>query len=190
MKGDSITVSLIEAASKERPYQTLRTWAIRILERRIKGVRGIRKVRIEREGDEFVIRTTGSNLEAVLKIPQVDISRTTTNDCREVARVLGVEAARACLFRELMKVLEEQGLEVDHRYVRLIADAMTYQGSLEAIRLQALGIPSGFFSEMKTPLSKMAFEWTYHVALNAARRGDRNPIESPLDALIMGQLPT
>jgi DNA-directed RNA polymerase subunit A' len=190
VKGDSITVSLIEAASKERPYQALRTWAIRILERRIKGIRGIRKIRIEKEGDEFVIKTTGSNLEAVLKIPQVDISRTTTNDCKEVAKVLGIEAARACLFRELMKVLEEQGLEVDHRYVRLIADAMTYQGSLEAIRLQALGIPSGFFSEMKTPLSKMAFEWTYHVALNAARRGDRNPVESPLDALIMGQLPT
>jgi len=42
---------------------------------------------------------------------------------------------------------------------------------------------------MKTPLSKMAFEWTTHVILNTARRGEVNKILGPLDALIMGQTP-
>ncbi len=78
---------------------------------------------------------------------------------------------------------------MDKRYISLVADTMTYSGTIEAIRLQAAGVASGFFSEMKTPLSKMAFEWTTHVILNTARRGEDNPIVGPLDALIMGQTP-
>ncbi len=189
-KGDLMIISLIEAANRDKPFQTLRSWSMKILDRRMRGIKGIRKVRVERSREgEYVLKTTGSNLKAVLNMPQVDATRTITNDCREVAEVLGIEAARECIFRQLMGVLEEQGLEVNGRYVSLIADAMAYKGHLEAMRLQALGIPSGFFSEMKTPLSKMAFEWTYHVILNCARRGDKNIISSPLDALIVGQTP-
>ncbi|MEM3929001.1 MAG: DNA-directed RNA polymerase subunit A' [Candidatus Korarchaeum sp.] len=193
LEGDTIVVELYEAASKEKPLQTLRSWSYRILDKTISGVRGIKRAWVETvETDgrkEYIIRTSGSNLAAVLSMGCVDISRTITNDCKEVERVLGIEAARNCIFNELASILEEQGLEVDRRYISLVADTMTYSGTIEAIRLQAAGVSSGFFSEMKTPLSKMAFEWTTHVILNTARRGEVNRILGPLDALIMGQTP-
>ncbi|MEM2542538.1 MAG: hypothetical protein QXR35_03645, partial [Candidatus Korarchaeum sp.] len=193
LEGDTIVVELYEAASKEKPLQTLRSWSYRILDKTISGVRGIKRAWVETvETDgrkEYIIRTSGSNLAAALSMGCVDISRTITNDCKEVERVLGIEAARNCIFNELASILEEQGLEVDRRYISLVADTMTYSGTIEAIRLQAAGVSSGFFSEMKTPLSKMAFEWTTHVILNTARRGEVNRILGPLDALIMGQTP-
>ncbi|MCS7103039.1 MAG: hypothetical protein NZ992_04055, partial [Candidatus Korarchaeum sp.] len=193
LEGDTIVVELYEAASKEKPLQTLRSWSYRILDKTVSGVRGIKRAWVETvETDgrkEYVIRTSGSNLAAVLSMSCVDVARTITNDCKEVERVLGIEAARNCIFNELVSILEEQGLEVDRRYISLVADTMTYSGTIEAIRLQAAGVSSGFFSEMKTPLSKMAFEWTTHVILNTARRGEVNRILGPLDALIMGQTP-
>jgi DNA-directed RNA polymerase subunit A' len=193
VEGDKIIVDLYEAAGRDKPLQTLRSWAYRILDKPVSGVRGIKRAwveTVETNGKkEYVIRTSGSNLAAVLSMSCVDIARTITNDCKEIERVLGIEAARNCIFNELASILEEQGLEVDRRYISLVADIMTYSGTIEAIRLQAAGVPSGFFSEMKTPLSKMAFEWTTHVILNTARKGEVNRILGPLDALIMGQTP-
>ena len=81
----------------------------------IKGVPGIKRVLITEEKGEWVIRTDGSNLSKVLEIPEVDTSRTTTNNVHEIAKTLGVEAARNALINEAMGVLEEQGLDVDIR---------------------------------------------------------------------------
>ncbi len=193
LEGDKVVVELFEAAKKDKPLQTLRSWSYRVLDKLVSGIKGIKRAWVETvEVDgkkEYVIRTTGSNLAEVLNLSCVDVSKTITNDCKEIEKVLGIEAARNCIFKELARILEEQGLEVDRRYISLVADTMTYSGTIEAIRLQAAGVASGFFSEMKTPLSKMAFEWTTHVILNTARRGEDNPIVGPLDALIMGQTP-
>jgi len=190
IEGNLVKISMVEAAGRERPYLTLRQWTQRILEKRIRGVGGIERVWVEAtEEGEFVIKTRGSNLKEVVRLEFVDPPRTITNDCKEIYEVLGVEAARACILNELSRILSEQGLEVDRRYVSLVADAMTHTGKPTPLSLQASGVPSGFFSEMKTPLSKMAYEWVYHVVLNTARRGEDNPIRGPLDALIMGQTP-
>lgn len=193
LEGDTVIVELFEAAKKDKPLQTLRSWSYRVLDKLVSGIKGIKRAWVEtievNGRRDYVIRTMGSNLAGVFNLSCVDVSRTISNDCKEIERVLGIEAARSCIFNELSRILEEQGLEVDRRYISLVADTMTYSGTIEAIRLQAAGVASGFFSEMKTPLSKMAFEWTAHVILNTARRGENNPIVGPLDALIMGQIP-
>ncbi len=194
-RGEFIVVNMRELAKpgEEYNYQALRKWAMMVVSERIGGIKGIKQavaelVRTEK-GEEFVITTQGSNLKEVLKLEFVDPTRTTTNDCSEIAEVFGIEAARQSLLNELWEVLKEQGLEVDRRYISLIADAMTRNGNLEAVRLSAMHIPSGYFSVAKSPLSQMAFEWTRHVALIAARKGEDNPINSPLDAIITGQIP-
>ncbi len=189
VKDGVIYVSLLEASKRDKPLQTLRSWSYRVIDKMISGIKGIKRAWVEIEDGEYVIKTSGSNLKEVLNMPCVDYTRTITNDCKEIESVLGIEAARNCVLNELARILEEQGLEVDRRYITLVADAMAYWGRLEAVRLQAAGVSSGLFSVMKTPLSKMAFEWTYHVILNTGRRGEDNPIEGPLDALIMGQTP-
>ncbi len=194
VEGDLILVDMPDIAEREKPYQTLRSWSMRIVSKQVRGIKGIKGINAIRQetsdgGYEYYLRTRGSNLREVLRLEFVDPTRTLTNDCREITEILGIEAGRECLLRELLKVLREQGLEVDRRYVTLVVDAMTYAGKILPIALQASGVPSGFFAVMKSPLSKMAFEWVYHVALNTAMRGERNPINGPLDALIMGQTP-
>ena len=192
-EGERIVVNMEEVAAMKEPFQTLRKWALVVLNERIKGVKRIgralaRKIRTKR-GNKFVIMTQGSNLKEVINMEFVDAVKTTTNDCAEVMKVLGIEAARNCLSNELNSVLKQQGLEVDQRYISLLADAMTITGTLQAIRLSAMYVPSGYFAEAKSPLSQMAFEWTRHVAMIVARRGEDNPVDSPLDALMMGQVP-
>jgi DNA-directed RNA polymerase II subunit RPB1 len=46
---------------------------------------------------EWVLETEGTNLLEVLSIPEVDHTRTVSNDIVEIINVLGIEAARAAL---------------------------------------------------------------------------------------------
>ena len=89
----------------------------------IKGVKGITYVLpvFDENIGEYVIKTFGSNLQEVLKIPEVDETRTYTNDIHEIERVLGIEAAREAIVREIISVLEEQGLSIDIRYILLLS---------------------------------------------------------------------
>ena len=51
----------------------------------------------------------------------------TTNDVGAVLRTFGVEAARATIVHEVIKVFEVYGIGVDVRHLALIADFMTHQ---------------------------------------------------------------
>jgi DNA-directed RNA polymerase beta' subunit len=68
----------------------------------------------------------------------VDTTRTTTNNVYEIWQMLGIEAARTALVKEITNTLEEQGLEVDTRHIMLVADLMTSKGYLQQIGRHAL----------------------------------------------------
>lgn len=57
----------------------------------------------------------------------VDVDAITTNDVGAVMQTFGVEAARATLVREVVKVFGVYGIGVDVRHLGLIADFMTHQ---------------------------------------------------------------
>lgn len=59
---------------------------------------------------EWVLETDGINLRKVLCVDGVDPKRTMSNSCVEVMEVLGIEAARASLLRELRMVIEVRPL--------------------------------------------------------------------------------
>src|SRR3989344_2576970 len=94
----------------------------------ISGVKDIHYVLPVKQQNEFVIITSGSNLKDVLKIKDVDTARTTTNSVFEVLDVLGVEAARQAIINESIKVIEDQGLDIDLRHIMFISDVMTSSG--------------------------------------------------------------
>jgi DNA-directed RNA polymerase subunit A" len=82
----------------------------------LKGIERIaRTIVVKGKEGKYFIRTSGSNLEKVMKHPKVDGKRAHTNDVQEINRVLGVEAARNSLMLELMQVLDMQNLNVDKR---------------------------------------------------------------------------
>ncbi len=159
-----------------------------ILKTRIKGVRGIRKVILQRRYDpsagkhEYVLLTEGSNLAEVLALPQVDHRRTRTNDVHEIERVLGIEAARQALINEIMNTLREQGLEVDVRHVMLVADLMTWSGIVRQIGRH------GIVGEKRSVLARAAFEITAKQLFDASASGEFDSLRGVTENLVIGQL--
>jgi DNA-directed RNA polymerase subunit A' len=152
-----------------------------ITESPIRGIPEIKRVLTTYEGGEWVIRTDGSNLEGVLAIEGVDPTRTTTNDIHEIAQILGIEAARNALIKEAHSVLEEQGLDVDIRHVMLVSDIMTNTGQIQQIGRH------GISGKKSSVLARAAFELTIQHLVNAAIKGETDPLKGVIENIIVGQ---
>jgi DNA-directed RNA polymerase subunit A' len=147
----------------------------------IKGIPGIKRVLVTEEHGEWVIRTDGSNLPKVLEVYGVDTSRTTTNNVHEIAKTLGIEAARNALIHESKGVLEDQGLDVDVRHVMLVADMMTSTGEVQQIGRH------GISGKKSSVLARAAFEITVPNIVDAAIKGESDPLEGVTENVIVGQ---
>ena len=159
----------------------------KVMSFKLRGIKGINRVVIQREGDEYVLYTDGSNLRGVLEAVErgelkgIDVARIMTNNIHEIAEVLGIEAARAAIIRESMKVLEEQGLDVDIRHVMLVADLMTCTG-----RVRQIG-RHGVSGEKESVLARAAFEVTVKHLLEASARGEEDHLQGVTENVIVGQ---
>ena len=101
----------------------------------LRGVKNINKVvlrkikdnLIEKGGaykkeDIWVLDTIGTNLLDVLGLDYIDQNRTISNDIIEIFNVLGMEAARQCIYNELAEVLEFDGSYVNAHHMALLCD--------------------------------------------------------------------
>jgi DNA-directed RNA polymerase III subunit RPC1 len=52
---------------------------------------------------------------------------TSSNHVTEVAQVLGIEAARRTIIKEIQFIMESHGMIVDPRHVMLLGDVMSYK---------------------------------------------------------------
>jgi DNA-directed RNA polymerase subunit A" len=173
-------------SKRELTIQQLNKLKDRILKVRIKGVPKIRRTVIRKvdlgNGDyEYVIATEGSNLKDILSIEGIDKRRVYTNDIFEVYSILGIEAAREVIIREAMRVLEDQGLDVNIRHVMLIADAMTRTGRIKQIGRH------GIVGDKASVLAKAAFELTTKHLYDAAARAAVDHILGNAESIITGQ---
>ena len=158
----------------------------------LKGVKGVNRASIrivdEKVVDgkvvrEYAIVTEGSNLAEVLFMEGVDYRRTTTNNIFEIAEVLGIEAARNAIIREIMRVLEDSGLDVDIRHVMLVADVMTWNGTIRQIgRLGVTG-------EKPSVLARAAFEVTVKQLYDAAVSGEEESLKGVTESVVAGVPP-
>lgn len=153
----------------------------RILDLRLKGIKGIKRVLVQKEGDEYVLHTDGSNLSAVLQVKGIDPHKVYTNNISEIAEVLGIEAARSAIIKEAFQVLDQQGLDVDMRHVILIADLMTCTGKIRQIGRH------GVSGEKSSVLARAAFEVTVKHLLDAASHGEEDALEGVTENVIVGQ---
>ena len=147
----------------------------------IKGVPNIRRVLVTEEKGEWVIRTDGSNLPRALEIVGVHPTRTVANNIHEIAKTLGIEAARSVIIKEAVGVLEEQGLDVDIRHVMLAADIMTATGEVRQIGRH------GISGEKASVLARAAFEITVPNIVEASIRGESDPLKGVTENVIVGQ---
>ncbi|EGV63065.1 hypothetical protein CANTEDRAFT_122800, partial [Yamadazyma tenuis ATCC 10573] len=68
------------------------------------------------QGQEWVLETDGVNLADVMSIPGVDSSRTYSNNFIEILSVLGIEATRSALYKEILNVIAFDGSYVNYRH--------------------------------------------------------------------------
>ncbi len=171
----------IKPESSENELMEMYKLKEKLKETYIRGVKGITHVLPVKDGNEFIIITSGTNLADVLKIPEVDSMKTTTNDIHETAKVLGIEAARNTIIREAEKVIEDQGLDVDIRHILFISDAMCRTGSVKGITR------SGITGEKKSVLAKASFETPLKHLVNASLIGEKDELNSVIENVMLNQ---
>lgn len=173
--------NLLIMAPEEPSYRELLQLVEKIKKISLKGIEGIKRVVIRKEGDEYVLYTEGSALRKVMQFDGIDPNRTKTNNINEIAEVLGIEAGRNAIINEATDTLREQGLSVDVRHIMLVADIMTVDGEVKQIGRH------GVSGEKASVLARAAFEVTVNHILDAAVRGDVDDLRGVTENVIVGQ---
>ncbi len=173
--------NLLVMAPEEPSYRELLQLVEKIKRLSLKGVEGIKRVVIRKEGEEYILYTEGSSLKKVMQFDGVDPDRIKTNNINEIGEVLGIEAARNAIINEATDTLREQGLSVDVRHIMLVADIMTVDGEVKQIGRH------GVSGEKASVLARAAFEVTVNHILDAAIRGDVDDLKGVTENVIVGQ---
>ena len=167
---------------KEYNIKELRKLRDRIGNMVFKGIKGVETAIIYKEKEDWIIQTIGSNLKEVFKIEEVDETRTICNNPHEIAEVLGIEAARNLLLLEIKKVLQQQGLDVNLRFLFIIADTMTFSGTINPIGRY------GVAGRKHSILARAGFEETVKNIVNAAVKRGKDELKSSFENLMIGNI--
>lgn len=176
---DSLTI-IAKPKAKQYGLKDLQAIRTKLRERHVKGIRGIKQILVEKDGEEWKITTLGSNFRKVLELKGVDKRRTYTNNIFEVAEVLGIEAARNLIIREALNILREQGVDTDVRHIMLVADIMTHTGVIQPIGRY------GVAGSKASVLARANFEETVKHLTKAAYLGERDTLTSLVENVIIG----
>jgi len=178
---NSVVLNLVDEEADAPAVIVVRN---KVLKTTVKGVPDIARVTIVKKNDEYVIQTTGSNLSKVLEVEGIDKNNVRTNNVSEIAETLGIEAARNALINELSNTLEDQGLEVDQRYLMLVSDLMCHRGYMQQIGRH------GIAGTKDSVLARAAFEITVPTIAGAARTGETEQLRGITENVIVGsQIP-
>uniref|UniRef100_A0A0K8TN99 DNA-directed RNA polymerase subunit n=1 Tax=Tabanus bromius TaxID=304241 RepID=A0A0K8TN99_TABBR len=132
---------------------------------------------------EWLLETDGTSMMKVLSERDVDPVRTYSNDICEIFQVLGIEAVRKSVEKEMNAVLQFYGLYVNYRHLALLCDVMTAKGHLMAITRH------GINRQDTGALMRCSFEETVDVLMDAAAHAETDPMRGVSENIIMGQLP-
>ena len=184
-------VSIID---NEDMISTLKTIETTILNLILKGIDKIQKASMSNvksivdfedgeyiEKPQWVIDTTGSNLNEILGNDNIDPYRTISNNIVEIYETFGIEAVRNLLLQEILDVIEYSGAYVNYRHVSLLADTMTNKGFLMSIDR------FGINKSDRGPLAKCSFEETPDILAKAALFGELDHINGVSSNIMMGQ---
>ncbi|MBR9693433.1 DNA-directed RNA polymerase subunit A'' [Candidatus Woesearchaeota archaeon] len=171
----------VKSTSKEEPLKDVYRVREKIKGIYINGVRGVTQVLPVKRGDEYLIITAGTNLKAILKMEEVDTTRTVSNNLYEIGEVLGIEAVREQIIREVIKVLEAQGIGIDIRHILLVADTMTMSGHVQGISRY------GIVKTKPSVLARASFETPLRHIFNASIIGEEDQLNSVIENVMLNQ---
>jgi DNA-directed RNA polymerase II subunit RPB1 len=162
----------------------------------LKGIEKVNKVELQKKEGlkydpitkvfnkvyEYNLDTDGTNLLEVLGHPDVDYTRTVSNDVNEIYAIFGVEAARQCLYNELNSVIKDAEASVNFRHLSILVDTMTNKGALMSIDRH--GINKGDIG----PLAKCSFEEVNDVLVKAGVFSEVDRVNGVSANIILGQI--
>ncbi|TVY56528.1 DNA-directed RNA polymerase III subunit RPC1 [Lachnellula cervina] len=130
------------------------------------------------KNDEHTVLVEGYGIKACMTTEGVIGTKCTTNSVMECFQVLGIEAARTTIAKEIAVVMGDMG--IDPRHMQLLADVMTYKG-------EVLGITRFGLSKMRDSVLQLAsFEKTPDHLFDAAAGMKTDQIEGVSECIIMG----
>ena len=185
------------ANTADKDIKILRNLETKIKELIIKGISGINETYmgtkktnhtifedgIYKEVGEFIITTTGTNLIEILSHPHIDGTRTFSNNIQEINAVLGIEAARQMIEREISGVFESSDASVSSRHIGLLCDIMSHNGNIMSVDRH------GINKSNIGPLAKCSFEETTVIMMNAAVFGEFDGLKGVSSNIMLGQIP-
>lgn len=143
----------------------------------------VRTVHFTENGDienknEFIIRTSGINVDAIKNINGIDLKNTYINDVIQHYENYGVEATRNLIIAELTRIISDS---VNFQHFSIFADLMTNIGTLVSIDRHGI-------AKLDTePLARASFEKTIEHMQNAAINNEIDNMRS-VSSQIMGGL--
>ena len=129
----------------------------------------------------WVLYTEGSNLLDIFSHPNVDASRTFTNDIFEIYEVLGIEAAREVILNEITDLIGSDGTYINFRHTALLADIMVNRGAIMSIDRH------GINKSDRGPLPKCSFEETTDMLAQAAIFSELDKMTGVSSNIMFGQ---
>ncbi|CAK5263000.1 unnamed protein product [Mycena citricolor] len=154
----------------------------------VKGVNTIQRAVINikdkddvrgRKGDKELL-VEGYGLQQCMVTEGVVGEYTTSNHVIEVAKVLGIEAARRTIINEIQYTMKSHDMIIDPRHVMLLGDVMSYKG-------EVLGITRFGVAKMKDSVLMLAsFEKTTDHLFDASAYGKNDSIAGVSESIIMG----
>lgn len=131
---------------------------------------------------EWVITTKGIDINKMKLIKSIDFYNTQINSIHEAYTNFGIEAARTLIIKEIDRVLNDAGNDVNSTHIGLLADVMTNNGSITSIDRHGI-------NRLDTdPLSRASFEQTVEQLLMAAAFNETDHVRSVSSRVAMGQV--
>ncbi|ANQ07885.1 DNA-directed RNA polymerase subunit [Plasmodium coatneyi] len=163
---------------------------------KLRGIENITKVYMREESkitydsnngkfvrsSHWVLDTDGCNLEHIFCAPHVDYKKTISNDIVEIFEVLGIEAVRRALLKELRTVISFDSSYVNYRHLSILCDVMTQRGYLMSITRHGINRVD------RGPLVKCSFEETVEILLEAAAFAQVDNLKGITENIMLGQL--
>lgn len=159
----------------------------------LKGIDGIEDINMEEQRvmnfkeenggikveKEFVVTTSGINLEKIKYMKGINQDRVLINDIFTVYRNYGIEATRQILMSEYMKVL---GDKLNNTHLSLLVDMMTHNGDITSIDRHGL-------SKLESdPCARASFEQTMDHFINAAIFNEKDTLKSVSSNVMLGRV--
>jgi DNA-directed RNA polymerase beta' subunit len=141
------------------------------------GIQGIKAIYYLKKDGEWLIETDGSNYRKLLSHPDVDETRTVSNDIWDMYSVLGIETTKYALFQEFELLMSG----INHCHIKLLVDKMTYTGRICSISRYAMK------KEEAGPMSKASFEESVVNFTNAAVYGEKESTRGVSASIICGK---